>query len=55
MMIEKAQGRADREGVQPQRSFGKFYRHRVFVDAEDALLEDHATHDVAVVELRIGD
>ena len=55
VVIEKAQRRADGEGVQPQRGFGQLHGHRVFIDAEDAFLQHHAAHDVAVVELGVGD
>ena len=50
-MIEKAERRADGEGVEPQRDLGQFHRHRVLVHAVDAPLEHHAAHDVPVVEL----
>ena len=41
--------------MQPQRGFGQLYRHGVFVYAEDGFLQDHAAHNVAVVQLRVGD
>ena len=49
-MIQEAERRADREGVQPERDLGQLDRHGVLVDAVDAALEDHAPDDVAVVE-----
>ena len=55
VVVEKTQGRTHREGVQPQRGLGQLDGHRVLIDAEDRLLQDHAAHDMAVVELRIGD
>src|SRR3954471_6018941 len=51
MMIEKRQRCANREGMQPQRYLGEFDGHRVFVNAINAALEDHAADNVAVVEL----
>ena len=50
MVIQGAERRAVREGVQPERDLGQFHRHGVLVDAVDASLEDHAPDDVAVVE-----
>ena len=50
MVIQEAERRADREGVQPERDLGQLDRHGVLVDAVDAALEDHAPDDVAVVE-----
>ena len=50
VVIQEAERRADREGVQPERDLGQLDRHRVLVDAVDAALEDHAPDDVAVVE-----
>ena len=55
VVVQKAQRRTHGEGVQPQRGLGQLHRHRVLVDAEDGFLQDHAAHDVAVVELGIGD
>ena len=54
VVVEKAQRRTDREGVQPQRGLGQLDGHRGFVNAEDGFLQDHAAHDVAVVELGVG-
>ena len=54
VMVQKAQRCADGEGVQPQGGFGQFNGHGVFVHAEDALLQNHAAHDVPVIELGIG-
>ena len=50
MVIQEGERRADGEGVQPERDLGELHRHRVLVHAEDAALEHHAPHDVAVVE-----
>ena len=54
VVVQKRQRRADGEGVQPQRGLGQLDRHGVLVDAEHAFLQDHAAHDVAVVELGVG-
>ena len=51
MMVQEAERRAHREGVQPQRDLGQLHRHRVLVHAVDAALEHHATNDVPVVKL----
>ena len=53
VVVQKAQRRAHGKGVQPQRGFGQLHRHGVFIDAEDGFLQNHAAHDVAVIELRI--
>ena len=52
VVIQKAQGGADGEGVQPQRQLGQLHRHRVFVHPIDAAFEHHAAHDLAVVQMR---
>jgi len=52
VVVEEGQRRAHGEGVQPQRGLGQLHGHGVLVHAEDALFEDHAAHDVPVVELR---
>ena len=54
MVVKKAERRADGEGVQPQRGLGQLHRHGVLVHPEDGFLQDHAAHDVAVVQLRVG-
>ena len=54
VVVQKAQRRTDREGVQPQGRFGQLDRHGVFVHAEDGFLQNHAAHDVPVVQLRVG-
>ena len=50
MVIEKRQRRADRERVQPERELGQFHRHRILVDAVHDTLEDHASHQVPIIE-----
>ena len=50
-MVEEGQRRTDGEGVQPEADLGQLDGHRVFVDAENDALDDHAPDDVAVVEL----
>ena len=53
MVIEEAERRAGREGVQPQRDLGQLDRHRVAVHAVDASFE-HDTPDEAPVVESIG-
>ena len=50
VMVEKAQRRTRRKGVQPQRYLGQLHGHGVFIDPVHASLEHHAPHNVAVVE-----
>ena len=54
VVVQKTQRRPNGEGVQPQRGLGQLHCHQVLVNAEDAFLQHHAAHDVAVVELRVG-
>ena len=51
VVIEEAERRPDREGVQPQRHFGQLDRHRILVHAVHTSLQHHAPDHVTVVEL----
>ena len=51
VVIEEAERRPDREGVQPQRHFRQLDRHRILVHAVHASLQHHAPDHVTVVEL----
>ena len=37
--------------MQPERDLRQFHGHRILVHAMDDTLQDHAAHDMAVVEL----
>ena len=51
MMVEKTQGSADGERMQPKGDLGEFNSHEILVDAVDAAFKDHPADDMAVVEL----
>ena len=51
VVVEKGEGRAHGEAVEPQGDLGQLYGQRVLVDAVDAALEDHAADDGLVGEL----
>ena len=51
VVIEEAERRPDREGVQPQRHFRRLDRHRILVHAVHASLQHHAPDHMTVVEL----
>ena len=52
MVIEEGKRRAYREGVKPESNFCQLDRHKVLVDAINNPLQDHAAHDMPIVELR---
>ena len=50
VVIQKRQRRADGERVQPQRELRQLHRHRILVHPMHDALQDHAAHEMAVVE-----
>ena len=54
VMVEEGERCADREGMEPEREFRQFHRHRIEVCAVDDALQHDAPHEVAVVEVLVA-
>ena len=51
VVVEEAQRRPQREGVEPEADLGQFHGHRVEIDAVDAALQDVPLEQVDVGQL----